>query len=87
MYGGWKKMSEKLPDCAQECIYANSSCKEAECRMWIDYEEDRNCTLIAIDKQGPMTLNEISKRMDLSIVRISQIEKETLRKIKKRIKI
>ena len=80
-------MSDELPPCAKECIATGLCCEKKECRMWINYAEDQNCTLIAVKKEGPMTLNEISKRIDLSIVRISQIEKETLRKIKKRIKI
>ena len=33
-----------------------------------------------------MTLEEVSKRIGVSLVRISQIEKEALKKIRKRIK-
>ena len=55
--------------------------------MWIDYPEDNNCTLNSIQKHGPMTLAEVSKRLGVSIVRISQIEKAALKKLSKRIKI
>ena len=43
--------------------------------------------LKAIEKHGPMTLDQISKRLGISIVRVSQIEKQALKKLSKRIKI
>ena len=54
--------------------------------MWIDFEGDLNCTLIAVDKHGPMTLREVAERHDISIVRAKQILDESLRKIKNVIK-
>ena len=65
------------------------TCSEEEkkdCRYRIEYPEDNNCTLEAVDKHGNMTLQEVSKRLGLSIVRISQIEKQALKKLSKRIK-
>jgi DNA-directed RNA polymerase sigma subunit (sigma70/sigma32) len=50
--------------------------------MWIDYPEDKNCTLIAVDKHGPMTLKEVAERHQISIVRAKQIIDSTLKKIK-----
>jgi len=55
--------------------------------MWIDYGEDVNCSLVSIYTNGAMTLEEVAKRMDLSFVRISQIEKQAIKKLSKRIKI
>ncbi len=74
-----------IPPCAQECISDESECDKSSCRMWINYEEDNNCSLISIYKNGKMTLDEVSKRMGVSLVRISQIEKEALNKLAKRI--
>ena len=54
----------------------------AKCRMWIDFEEDKNCTLVAVKKHGPMTLKEIAERHDISVVRAKQILDSTLDKIK-----
>ena len=64
------------------------SCDKKECKMWIEYEEDLNCTLIAIKKNKghPMTLREVGKRLDISFVRVKQIEDEVKKKIKKRIR-
>jgi|TARA_B100000927_G_scaffold261096_1_gene231075 DNA-directed RNA polymerase specialized sigma subunit len=56
-------------------------------RSWIDYPEDDNCIYVAIEKHGAMTLEEVSKRLGISLVRVSQIEKKALAKLAKRIKI
>jgi len=51
--------------------------------MWLDYKEDQNCTLIAVKKNGQMTLEEVGKRLDISYVRVKQIEKASLMKLQK----
>ena len=56
-------------------------------RCWIDYPEDLNCIHVAIKKHGAMTLEEVSKRLKVSLVRISQIEKLASKKLSKRIKL
>jgi hypothetical protein len=66
---------EKCPHCRGD----KSSC-------WIDYPEDDNCIYVAIKKNGAMTLEQVSKRIGVSLVRISQIEKQALKKLNKRIK-
>lgn len=81
-------MSEyKLPECAQSCLETGHKCNKEECRMWINYKEDQNCSLVAIYQNGSMTLEEVAKRMGVSFVRVSQIEKQALKKLSKRIKI
>ena len=69
--------------CAEVCNKDNKCCDNKECRMWIDYEEDLNCTEIAVKKNGCMTLKEIGNRLGISYVRVTQIEKEALKKIQK----
>ena len=71
-----------MRDCSKKCLLAATCCEEKECRMWIDYPEDNNCTLIAVDKHGPMTLKEVAARHHISIVRAKQIRDQTLKKIK-----
>ena len=61
----------------------NKSCEEKKCRLWIDYNEDLNCTLIATNKKNNMTLAEVAKRLHLSIVRIKQIQDKALQKLQK----
>ena len=77
----------KLPSCAAECLKVGEKCQSEECKFWVEYELDENCSLISIYKNGAMTLNEVSKRMKISLVRVSQIEKQALNKLSKRIKI
>jgi len=76
-------------DCPNTCkaITEGECCENCECRYWIDYPEDLNCTFVAIRKHGGMALSEVAKRLDLSLVRISQIEKKAVALLYKRIKI
>ena len=78
-----KKWIYKMKDCASECLKKNEGCKKEECRLWIDYKEDNNCTLIAIKKHGEMTLMEVAERMKVSFVRIKQIQDKAIKKISK----
>ena len=71
-----------MRECSTKCVLAQKCCTEKECRMWINYPEDNNCTLVAVDKHGPMTLKEVAVRHQISIVRVKQIVDQTLDKIK-----
>lgn len=61
-------------------------CEEENARCYIDYPEDDNCIYTAIEKHGAMTLEQVAKRLGISLVRVSQIEKQALKKLSKRIK-
>lgn len=74
-----------MTKCAKECQKTNSPCPEKACRHHIDYVGDLNCSLIAAWEHGPMTLDEVAKRMGLSLVRIKQIEEAALVKLSKRV--
>ena len=56
-------------------------------RCWVDYPEDDNCVHVSISKHGAMTLENVAKRLGISLVRVSQIEKAALKKLSKRIKL
>ena len=70
--------------CKSECQESGLSCESKACKYFIEYERDLNCSLISIEENGPMTLDEVSKRLGLSLVRIKQIEEAALTKVKKR---
>ena len=72
-----------MRDCARDCYLSRMACENQICRLHIDYEEDLNCTLVAVHQHGPMTLEEIGKRHQVSTVRIKQIVDATLLKLKK----
>ncbi len=74
----------KLPSCATECKREKKPCQESSCRHWINYEGEQNCSLISIEENGPMTLTQVAERLELSFVRIAQIEKAAISKMKKR---
>jgi|TARA_R110000851_G_scaffold211699_1_gene364358 DNA-directed RNA polymerase sigma subunit (sigma70/sigma32) len=69
--------------CLETCKRLDVTCPVKECRYWINHGEDLNCTLEAVNVNGPMTLREVGDRLDLSYVRIKQIEDKILLKIKK----
>lgn len=72
-----------MRECAKKCWLAREGCVQSNCRLFIEFPEDQNCTLIASAKHGPMTLEEIGKRHHISTVRAKQILDATLLKLKK----
>jgi DNA-directed RNA polymerase sigma subunit (sigma70/sigma32) len=75
-----------LLQCSRKCIELKTSCPNEDCKYWIDYKDEKNCTLISIYENGPMTLRQIGERNGLSFARIKQIETRALNKIKKYVK-
>lgn len=75
-----------MRSCASECIKKNKNCYNSECRLWIDFTDDLNCTLIAVHNNGAMTLEQVSKRLGFTPARIQQLEKRALEKISRRAK-
>ena len=80
------KNFDGLTECARKCK-DGKRCKVKDCRMWIDYKDDKNCTLIAIynNDQKPMTLRQIADRLHFSFARVKQIETLSFSKLKKRL--
>lgn len=71
--------------CTDQCRKDKKPCSKEACRHWMNYTDDLNCSLIAAEDHGPMTLEDISKRLDLTLVRVKQIQDEAMIKMKKRI--
>ena len=67
-----------MRDCTKKCLELSVSCPVEECRLWIDYEEDLNCTLLAVEKHGKMTFREVAKRLGVSFVRVKQIQDKSV---------
>lgn len=74
-------MSFEKYDCILEVKNKNSKCKQTTCRHFLDSEQHLNCSIIAADS-GPMTLQEIGDFYGISRMRVCQIEKAILKKIK-----
>jgi len=73
-----------MKNCMEKCMSDDRFCSEEKCRAWINYEEDLNCSNIAIAHNGDMTLAQIANRLKLSIVRIKQIQDKALQKLQKK---
>ena len=71
------------PSCTKACFRLDTSCPNKDCGMWIDHEEDYNCTHGAVLNNGKLTLREIADRIGVSFVRICQIEKKAIKKLYK----
>ena len=79
-----KKLTYTLRACASKCMELDVSCPITDCKHWIDYKKDNNCSLCAVDKNDckGFTLRETAERLGVSFVRIKQIEDAALQKIK-----
>lgn len=65
--------------CYETCKEENKQCKNKSCSYWVDH--DLNC-VINLSKNNKTTFEEIGKIFDLTRMRICQIEKKALQKIK-----
>ncbi len=71
-----------LRQCSRVCMKEKVECSQKECRLWIDFPKEYNCTLVSVYEHGPMTLREVAEREHLSFARIKQIETKALKKLK-----
>tara|TARA_Y100000593_G_scaffold50967_1_gene95790 strand:- start:9269 stop:9514 length:246 start_codon:yes stop_codon:yes gene_type:complete len=75
-------MDEKNETTCWQTNQANETvCLNKACRLWLNCKAKQNCTIIAA-QDGPKTLQEIGNLHELTRMRICQVEKEALRKIK-----
>ena len=73
--------------CAQDNMENDNPCQNKDCRLWLAYKKDLNCTMVSVKKNGKLTLNEVGERLGISYVRVSQIEKQAVNKLKTVFKI
>ena len=70
-----------MKKCLESCKKYDMACPINNCKFWISYEEEYNCSLESIARNGSMTLRSVGERLKLSFVRIKQIEDAALKKI------
>jgi len=68
-------------NCYDECKRDKRSCKVKDCRLWIDYPQDFNCTELAVQKNDKLVFREIGDRLKLTPSRVKQIESAALKKL------
>lgn len=74
-------MDNENKTCWQTNKDNNTPCENKSCRMWLNCKEKQNCTIL-VAKDGPLTLQKIGNLHGLTRMRICQVEKEALRKIR-----
>jgi len=72
----------KEKKCYIDVLENQVCCDKEGCRYFLNSKIDLNCSLHAAYR-GPMTLEEIGKFYDISRMRVCQIEKSILNKLKK----
>lgn len=68
-------------ECVAKVKNDNHPCNQTECRHFLSSEKNLNCALIAAET-GPLTLQEIGEYYGISRMRVCQIEKSILKKLK-----
>lgn len=76
-----------IKKCSEACIKHEVSCEFKECKSWINFEGDHNCDLISISRNGGMSLRDVADRLDISFVRVKQIQDVAMKKLSKRLRI
>jgi DNA-binding CsgD family transcriptional regulator len=67
--------------CFESCALNNVNCENAVCRHFIHNEKSLNCVIVAA-KEGPMTLQQIGDIFGVTRMRICQLEKRIIEKIR-----
>ena len=70
-----------MKHCLEVCRKNMISCPVKDCRFWINFKEDLNCSFESIEKNDSMTLREVAERLGISYVRVKQIQDVALGKI------
>lgn len=63
----------------------NKNCRKRSCKYFINCKKNKNCTIVAAS-EGPKTLQEIGEIFGVTRMRICQIEKDVMKKIKEKLK-
>ena len=63
----------------------NFTCQKNNCRYWFAKKGSNNCCLLASEESDKITLEEIGKIFNVTRMRICQIEKKAISKIKEKL--
>lgn len=59
-----------------------SECEKMNCRYWIDCKDSQMCCLNLCKKNSSLTLEDVGKIFGITRMRICQIEKMAIKKLK-----
>ena len=72
--------------CYQHYKQIKNKCLKKTCRYWVDCSDYQNCALNVADKSEKLTLEDVGKMFNVTRMRICQIEKQAIKKLKDKIK-
>jgi len=75
-------MLNNAKTCFENCRLIRRCCKNTTCRHSINNDQYLNCSLLAVKKGQAQTLASIGKVFNLTRMRICQVEKVAIKKIK-----
>ena len=75
-------MQDDSETCYGKIRKTKQKCGQKDCRNFVQNEQSYNCTVLAAE-DGPMTLQQIGDIFGVSRMRICQIEKTILSKLRK----
>ena len=80
-----KKANLKDMTCFNAHAQKNKPCINKKCRYWHDLKDlnQSNCILNVIDKKDSYTLQEVGELFNITRMRVCQIEKSVLEKLRK----
>ena len=67
--------------CFKEHKNYNVECLKKDCKYWIECSDSLNCTMLMAN-EGPKTLQEIGEIFGVTRMRICQIEKSVMNKLR-----
>ena len=67
--------------CYKKISNSKKPCEQKHCRHFLNADKDLNCSIIAASA-GPKTLQEIGDYYGISRMRVCQIEKSILKKLR-----
>lgn len=76
--------AKKGTTCFKEHAKRNLPCEKTSCRCWLKNDDSLNCAILA-SQEGPRTLQQIGDLFGITRMRVCQIEKSIMKKIKKEI--
>ena len=77
-------MNNKKLSCFAAHKAKNKSCQNKKCKFWHDLNSHNDCILNKVNENKDLTLQEIGDLFNITRMRVCQIEKAALLKMKKK---
>lgn len=71
--------------CFEQVANERKSCKNKSCRYWIDCDAYKNCCIVGAKSSDKLTLQNIGEIFNVTRMRICQIEKAAVKKLKEKV--